>query len=124
MTTAYIILIMLNVLIRPADMPVKISPELMVQAQVRAVELCDKQQWSHEGWGNAFKGGGSSYIGENLARNWHDPVKAVNAWILSPSHYHNMVNPRYKIVGVGEDPRCDLIVLLFADKYEKPKKTN
>ena len=40
--------------------------------------------------------------------------------MITPSHYKNLVNPKYKIIGVDEDAKCDIIVLLFADKYEKP----
>ena len=124
MTTAYLILIMLNILIRPADMPVKIDPFLQEQAQIRAEHLCVAGQWSHDGWLKSFEGRQWSYAGENLARNWHDATKAMDAWTRSPAHYRNLINPKYKVVGIGEDVRCDLIVLLFADKYEKPKTKN
>ena len=123
MSTAYIILIMLNVLIRPPEYPVKIDPDLTLQAQVRAEQLCDDKQWSHDGYTDYFQGTGTLVAGENLAKQWHSTYKAINAWILSPSHYKNMIDTRFKVVGVGEDTRCDLIVLFFADNYEKTATT-
>jgi hypothetical protein len=41
------------------------------------------------------------YAGENLARDFSDPVSAVNAWMNSPSHRENILNPNYKEIGIG-----------------------
>lgn len=41
------------------------------------------------------------YAGENLARDFSDPNSAVNAWMNSPSHRENILNPNYKEIGVG-----------------------
>lgn len=41
------------------------------------------------------------YAGENLARDFSDPASAVNAWMNSPSHRENILNPNYQDIGVG-----------------------
>lgn len=41
------------------------------------------------------------YAGENLARDFSDPNSAVNAWMNSPTHRDNILNPKYKEVGIG-----------------------
>ncbi len=41
------------------------------------------------------------YAGENLARDFSDSSSTVTAWMNSPSHRENMLNPNYKEIGVG-----------------------
>ena len=41
------------------------------------------------------------YAGENLARDFSDSNSTVNAWMNSPSHRENILNPNYKEIGVG-----------------------
>jgi hypothetical protein len=41
------------------------------------------------------------YAGENLARDFSDAGSAVNAWMASPTHKENILNPHYKEVGIG-----------------------
>lgn len=41
------------------------------------------------------------YAGENLARDFSNANDAVNAWMNSPSHRENMLNPNYKDIGIG-----------------------
>jgi len=41
------------------------------------------------------------YAGENLARDFSDAASAVNAWMASPTHKENILNPHYKEVGIG-----------------------
>lgn len=41
------------------------------------------------------------YAGENLARDFSDPASAVNAWMNSPTHRENILNPNYRDIGVG-----------------------
>ena len=41
------------------------------------------------------------YAGENLARDFSDPVSAVNAWMASPSHKENMLSSKYQEIGVA-----------------------
>lgn len=41
------------------------------------------------------------YAGENLARDFQDASSAVNAWMNSPSHRENILNPNYREIGIG-----------------------
>lgn len=41
------------------------------------------------------------YAGENLARDFSDAASAVNAWMNSPSHRENILNPNYEDIGIG-----------------------
>ncbi len=41
------------------------------------------------------------YAGENLARDFSDAGSAVSAWMNSPTHKENILNPHYKEVGIG-----------------------
>jgi hypothetical protein len=41
------------------------------------------------------------YAGENLARDFSDAQSAVNAWMNSPTHKENILNPHYKEIGIG-----------------------
>jgi hypothetical protein len=41
------------------------------------------------------------YAGENLARDFSDAGSAVAAWMSSPSHKENILNPNYQDIGIG-----------------------
>lgn len=41
------------------------------------------------------------YAGENLARDFSNPISAVNAWMASVTHRENMLSSRYKEIGVA-----------------------
>lgn len=41
------------------------------------------------------------YAGENLARDFSDAGSAVSAWMNSPTHKDNILNPHYKEIGIG-----------------------
>lgn len=41
------------------------------------------------------------YAGENLARDFSDAGSTVNAWMNSPTHRENILNPNYQEIGIG-----------------------
>ncbi|HET7098703.1 MAG TPA: CAP domain-containing protein [Patescibacteria group bacterium] len=41
------------------------------------------------------------YAGENLARDFSSASATVDAWMNSPTHRENMLNPKYNDVGIG-----------------------
>lgn len=41
------------------------------------------------------------YAGENLARDFSNPGSAVEAWMNSPTHRDNILNAKYKEIGIG-----------------------
>jgi len=42
-----------------------------------------------------------SWWGENIAYNYPGPWAVVNAWMNSPSHRANILNPNFTQIGVG-----------------------
>jgi len=63
------------------------------------------------------------YAGENLARDFRDPESVVQAWLASPSHRENIVNPKYQEIGVAvvdgnlQGVETALVVQLFGTAY-------
>ncbi|MEI7690548.1 MAG: CAP domain-containing protein [bacterium] len=59
------------------------------------------------------------YAGENLARGFLDAKSSMNAWMNSPSHRKNILNPNYRDIGVAvgygkiNDKSTVLIVQIF-----------
>jgi len=41
------------------------------------------------------------YAGENLAVNFTDAESLIQAWLASPSHKKNLLNPEFKNIGVS-----------------------
>ncbi|HTK03397.1 MAG TPA: CAP domain-containing protein [Alphaproteobacteria bacterium] len=41
------------------------------------------------------------YAGENLARDFSDSSSTVTAWMNSPTHRENILNPNYREIGIG-----------------------
>jgi uncharacterized protein YkwD len=77
-------------------------------AYVKGVDMINKDYWAHvspdgtQPWA-FFKNAGYKYryAGENLARDFSNATDAVNAWMNSPTHRDNMLNPKYKEIGIG-----------------------
>ncbi len=88
--------------------PLKENPVLDKAAQAKARDMFAKQYWAHtapdgtEPWA-FFKGAGYDYryAGENLARDFSTTTNMVKAWMNSPKHKENIVNPRYTQIGVA-----------------------
>jgi uncharacterized protein YkwD len=43
----------------------------------------------------------SGFVGENIAAGQPTPASVVQAWVDSPGHCVNMMDPRYRVLGVG-----------------------
>lgn len=77
-------------------------------AKRKAADMFAFNYWAHtspsgrDPW-SFFKEVGYKYIyaGENLARDFMDSEGVVEAWMNSPSHRDNIVNPNYKEIGVA-----------------------
>jgi len=84
------------------------SPLLNEVAQRKAADMFAFNYWAHtspsgrDPW-SFFKEVGYKYIyaGENLARDFMDSASVVEAWMNSPTHKDNIVNPNYKEIGVA-----------------------
>jgi len=77
-------------------------------AQRKASDMFAFNYWAHispsgrDPW-SFFREVGYKYIyaGENLARDFMDSEGVVEAWMNSPTHKDNIVNPNYKEIGVA-----------------------
>ena len=84
------------------------NPQLSEAAREKAGDMFAFNYWAHvsptgkEPWA-FFKQVGYSYVyaGENLARDFTTPENTVTAWMASPSHKENLLNPRYKEIGIA-----------------------
>src|SRR4051794_7706942 len=76
--------------------------ELSRRAEARAELLCATGQWSHAGWIKSFDGLAYSYAGENLAKGFTDASSTEAAWLASPTHRANILNPHYAKMGIGQ----------------------
>jgi uncharacterized protein YkwD len=79
-------------------------PALDQAAQARAEQMCKDNDWSHNrDWEILTPYYNYAYAGENLYYGFlqkDQATVAVNAWIASPTHQHNMVD-NYNEMGVG-----------------------
>jgi hypothetical protein len=86
----------------------KVNPLLIEAAQAKANDMAAKGYFSHtspEGYDSWhwFKEAGYDYqyAGENLAVNFSDSGDVEKAWMNSPSHHDNIVNPHYTEIGIA-----------------------
>jgi len=89
-------------------------PELVLNerlneaAQRKAADMFAFDYWAHDSpsgrspW-SFFKEVGYNYVvaGENLAKDFSNPEAVVGAWIKSPTHRANIVDDRFKEIGVA-----------------------
>lgn len=85
-----------------------IENKLNTSADNKAMDMARRQYFSHKGpdgktvsdW---IREAGYSYsvAGENLAMGFPSAEEVVNAWIKSPTHYANLIDPDYQAIGVG-----------------------
>lgn len=85
-----------------------LSPQLNQAATMKASDMFTLNYWAHnnpngrEPW-DFIKDAGYRYryAGENLARDFGDTNSLVDAWMASPTHRDNIVNPRYQETGIA-----------------------
>jgi len=88
--------------------PLTQSPTLSQAALAKGNDMLAKGYWAHfapdgtSPW-NFFLNFGYKYkyAGENLARDFADASTAVSAWMNSPTHRENILNPNYRDIGIG-----------------------
>ncbi|MGB9706561.1 MAG: CAP domain-containing protein [Microgenomates group bacterium] len=88
--------------------PLTVNDLLNEVAKRKASDMFAFNYWAHtspsgrDPW-SFFKEVGYKYIyaGENLARDFMDSQGVVEAWMNSPTHKDNIVNPNYKEIGVA-----------------------
>lgn len=86
----------------------RVDVALSEAARRKAEDMFSKDYWAHnapdgtEPWYFITSSGYSYlYAGENLARDFQVSQAVVDAWVASPSHRENLLNPRYQDIGVA-----------------------
>ncbi len=77
-------------------------------AKLKAQNMFSENYWAHFApsgktpWdfilGSGYK---FTYAGENLAKNFYNSDDVVKAWMNSPTHRDNLLNPHYKDIGIA-----------------------
>ncbi len=88
--------------------PLTENQKLNQAAQLKAENMVQKQYFNHTSpsgvtpWFWFLKAGYNyKYAGENLAIGFFESEEVYNAWLNSPSHKANIVNPNYTEVGTA-----------------------
>lgn len=88
--------------------PLKIDDKLNEAARQKAADMFALNYWSHVSprevnpWTFIVNAGYSYlYAGENLARDFFNAGGVVEAWMNSPTHRDNILNKRYRDIGVA-----------------------
>jgi hypothetical protein len=104
----------------------RLSKRLSEAARLKAADMLDKQYWAHDApdgtkprkW---FEDVDYSYAeaGENLAKNFYTAEATMTAWMHSPEHRANILEPRYTDVGFAvitgelDGSQATIIVALY-----------
>jgi hypothetical protein len=88
--------------------PLIYNQTLASAAYTKGRDMIDRDYWAHvspdgtQPW-KFFSDFGYRYryAGENLARDFSNASSAVDAWMNSPTHRDNILNPKYKEIGIG-----------------------
>src|SRR3989344_7439530 len=88
--------------------PLGLNDRLNQAATMKASDMFTLIYWAHnnpngkEPW-DFIKAAGYRYryAGENLARDFGDTDSLIDAWMASPTHKDNIVNPRYQETGIA-----------------------
>lgn len=86
----------------------QVDPLLVAVAQAKANDMAEKGYFAHvspEGkdpwyWFDAM-GYDFAYAGENLAVDFRDSAAVESAWMKSPLHRENILNPRFTHIGIA-----------------------
>jgi len=88
--------------------PLSQHQTLTVMALDKAKDLYNNRYFDHNSptYGSPFNmmrlyGIRYSYAGENIAKGQRTPQEVMNAWMNSPGHRQNILNPNYKSIGVA-----------------------
>ena len=88
--------------------PLSENGVLSAAALAKGNDMLAKGYWAHfapdgtSPWSFFIKFGYKyRYAGENLARDFSNASSAVDAWMNSPTHRENILNPNYREIGIG-----------------------
>lgn len=108
--------------------PLSENSNLDSAAEGKAANMFSENYWAHfapsgkSPWdfilGSGYK---FSVAGENLAKNFSSSSDVVTAWMNSPSHKENIVNSKYKDIGIAVEDgeingqKTTLVVQMFGN---------
>jgi uncharacterized protein YkwD len=85
-----------------------LNPRLDQSAQAKCADMVGKDYWSHNDpsgkppWHFITSAGVPRlHLGENLGTGFDNAATVINAWMLSPEHKANILDPRFTDVGFG-----------------------
>ncbi|PIU24559.1 hypothetical protein COT12_00405 [Candidatus Berkelbacteria bacterium CG08_land_8_20_14_0_20_39_8] len=87
--------------------PVRVNADLQSAAVVKSQDMIFRNYFDHYAFGETpwmfilRTGYNYSIAGENLAKGFSSSEGVVSAWMNSPSHRANILNPDYQDIGVG-----------------------
>jgi uncharacterized protein YkwD len=88
--------------------PLTLNSKLTEAAQIHTENMAVQDFFSHTGKDGSSAGDRAAKMGydwrtlaENIAAGQRSPAEVVQAWINSPGHRENMLNPSVKEIGVG-----------------------
>lgn len=88
--------------------PLILNTTLSNSATAKAATMMEIDCWSHycppekDPWDYFAEAGYNyQYAGENLAEGFDDIESVMNAWMNSPTHKENIMNPDFKEIGFG-----------------------
>lgn len=88
--------------------PLQVDYELSRVAREKSRDMAVNRYFSHDSpvYGSPFdmmRSYGITYrtAGENIAKGQRTPAEVVNAWMNSPGHRANILNPNFTHIGVG-----------------------
>jgi len=110
-----------------------LNTTLSSAAYTKGKDMIEKDYWAHvapdgtQPW-KFFSDFGYKYryAGENLARDFSNPASAIEAWMNSSTHKENILNPKYKEIGIGvvegdlAGVDTTIIVQFFGSTYADP----
>jgi uncharacterized protein YkwD len=64
--------------------------------------MADQERMYHQDLGPILRQCGLSMVGENVAYGYSDGRSVVDdGWMQSEGHRENILNPRFRVIGVG-----------------------
>lgn len=88
--------------------PVSENEALNKAAALKAQNMFEENYWAHFApsgktpWDFILGAGYKfTYAGENLAKNFYNSSDVVKAWLASPTHRDNLLNPKYQDIGIA-----------------------
>lgn len=107
------------------------NEQLISSATAKAEDMCVDSYWAHTapdgttGW-EFIKESGYKYktAGENLAKGFVEDQAIVDAWMDSPKHRDNILQPKFNDIGVGSFVCInDTIVVSMYGREQNDKQT-